>query len=169
MKRIRAQVLSLLVASALTATVAHGQTTSLTNEKSTPSTGTLIVLNKDEASASLLDRATGKEFAKLDTGVGPHEVAVSPDGRFAVVGNYGAQQGGHTLSVIDLAAQSVVKTIDLVKYHRPHGMDLNPVTGELLVTSENPDQLIVIDLKKIAILELQLPHRNSYIGIVGSV
>ncbi len=43
------------------------------------------MFNKDGASASLRDRATGEEFARLDAGVGPHEAAVSPDGRIAVV------------------------------------------------------------------------------------
>ena len=48
-------------------------------------TGTLVVLNKAEASASLLDVATGHEIARLPTGDGPHEAAISPDGRTAVV------------------------------------------------------------------------------------
>ncbi len=43
------------------------------------------MLNKEGASASLLDRATGEEFSRLDTGVRPHEAVVSPDGRIAVV------------------------------------------------------------------------------------
>jgi len=47
--------------------------------------GTLIVLNKAEASASLIDLASGEEILRLETGVGPHEVAVSPDGKTAVV------------------------------------------------------------------------------------
>ncbi len=62
-----------------------GQTTTRASTQAASGTGTLIVLNKDGASASLRDRATGEEFARLDTGVGPHEVAVSPDGRIAVV------------------------------------------------------------------------------------
>ena len=57
-------------------------------------TGTLIVLNKAEASVSLLDAASGGELYKLPTGAGPHEVAVSPDGRTAVVANYGQTFSG---------------------------------------------------------------------------
>lgn len=40
--------------------------------------GTIVVLNKGEASASLIDRHTQQEVALIETGVGPHEVAVSP-------------------------------------------------------------------------------------------
>ena len=42
--------------------------------------GTLVVLNKAEASASLIDLASGEVVATLPTGVGPHEVAASYDG-----------------------------------------------------------------------------------------
>ncbi|MEE8155848.1 MAG: cytochrome D1 domain-containing protein [Phycisphaerales bacterium] len=124
-----------------------GQTTTRASAQAAPGTGTLIVLNKDGASASLLDRATGEEFAKLDTGVGPHEVAVSPDGRFAVVGNYGAREPGHTLSVIDLVAKSVVKTIDLVKYHRPHGIVFLPDGERIIVTAEAERKLLVVNVE----------------------
>ena len=149
MKLIQAQVLGVLAASVLTATITHGQTTtgaSKAYETPEPGTGTLVVLNKNEASASLLDRATGKELLKLDTGVGPHEAAVSPNGRIAVVGNYGAQQRGHTLSVIDLAAQSVVKTIDLVKYHQPHGIMYLPDGERVVVTAEAERKLLVVNI-----------------------
>lgn len=121
-----------------------GQTTTRASAQAAPGTGTLIVLNKDGASASLRDRATGEEFARLDTDVGPHEVAVSPDGRIAVVGNYGARAPGHTLSVIDLAAQSVVKVIDLVQYHRPHGIVYLPDGERVVVTAEAERKLLVV-------------------------
>jgi YVTN family beta-propeller protein len=53
--------------------------------------GTLVVLNKSEASASLIDLATEAVVATVATGEGPHEVAVSPDGRRALATNYGTQ------------------------------------------------------------------------------
>ncbi len=87
MNPFRAQVLVLFATAFFTAALSLGQTTTRASDQAAPGTGTLIVLNKDGASASLLDRATGKEFARLDTGTGPHEVAVSPDGTIAVVGN----------------------------------------------------------------------------------
>jgi DNA-binding beta-propeller fold protein YncE len=84
--------------------------------------GTLIVLNKAEASASLLDATTGTVVATLPTGTGPHEVAVSPDGRWALVANYGAGEGGRSLTVLDVPARRVERTIDLGDYRRLHGV-----------------------------------------------
>jgi YVTN family beta-propeller protein len=76
--------------------------------------GTLVVLNKSEASASLIDDATGKVIALVPTGNAPHEVAVSPDGRLAVGTNYGTREApGSSLTVIDISSARAVKTIDL--------------------------------------------------------
>ena len=49
------------------------------------SAATLVVLNKSEHTASLIDPDSGKMLAKLPVGRGPHEVIVSPDGRAAYV------------------------------------------------------------------------------------
>ena len=51
---------------------------------------TLIVLNKSDHEAALVDPETLAVVAKLPTGKGPHEVAVTPDGRWAFVSNYGS-------------------------------------------------------------------------------
>ncbi len=49
----------------------------------------LVVLNKSDHQAALVNPATYEVLAKLPTGKGPHEVAASPDGRYAYVSNYG--------------------------------------------------------------------------------
>lgn len=112
-------------------------------------TGTLIVLNKAEASASLLDAASGSELYKLPTGAGPHEVAVSPDGRTAIVANYG-QRGrpGHTLTVIGLPEGRVTDTIDLKEYHRPHGIEFLPDGERVIVTVEQEQAVVVVDVAR---------------------
>ena len=43
------------------------------------SADTLVVLNKSEHTASLIDPESGKTLVKLPVGRGPHEVIVSPD------------------------------------------------------------------------------------------
>jgi len=108
--------------------------------------GTLIVLNKAEASASLINLQTGKEFAKIATGVGPHEVAVSPDGKTAVVCNYGDRTPGNSLSVIDLKKQAVTKTIDLGENHRPHGIVYLSGGNSVVVTTEQSQKLLIVNL-----------------------
>jgi YVTN family beta-propeller protein len=81
-------------------------------------------------------------------------MTLSDDGRYAYTTDNGtmrieqAGEGGNSVSVIDLKERKRIAQISLGKYHRPHGIDLNPASGELLVTSENPDQLIVVDLEK---------------------
>lgn len=110
--------------------------------------GTLVVANQQAASATVLDAATLKTIVTLPVGVGPHEVAVSGDGRWAVVTNYGTREvQGNTLSVIDLAPAipAVVRTIDLGEYHRPHGAVFVASGTKLLVTSETSQRLVVVD------------------------
>jgi YVTN family beta-propeller protein len=108
--------------------------------------GTLIVLNKADNTASLLDLATKKSIATIPTGTGPHEVAVSPDGKMAVVTNYGSQAApGSTLTVIDVAARKSLRTIDLEKYRRPHGAAW--LRGnEVAVTTEGTKTLLIVDV-----------------------
>jgi YVTN family beta-propeller protein len=110
--------------------------------------GMLVVANQQGASATILDAATLGTIATVPVGVGPHEVAISPDGRWAVVTNYGDREvQGNTLSVIDLAlaTPALVRTIDLGTYHRPHGAAFVGNGATLLVTSETSQRLLVVD------------------------
>ena len=113
-----------------------------------PMTGTLIVLNKAEATASFINLATAEEIAKIPTGDGPHEVAVSPDGATAVVANYGGQQApGNSLTVIDIASKSITKTIDLGEFRRPHGILFLADGRRVVVTAEGSKALLVVDIE----------------------
>ena len=110
--------------------------------------GVLVVANQDGASATVLDASTLATIATVPVGVGPHEVAVSPDERWAVVTNYGNRDvQGNTLSVIDLAAPIpvVARTIDLGEYHRPHGAAFFANGTKLAVTSETSQRLVLVD------------------------
>jgi YVTN family beta-propeller protein len=140
-----------------------------TTQKSTLEvTGTLIVLNKAEASASLLDCSTGREIAKLPTGDGPHEVAVSPDGRAAGVGNYGTGEPGHTLTVIDLPKQAVRKTVDLGDHHRPHGIQFLPGGRSVIVTAEHEQHVLVVDVESGAVEKsVKTGQRISHMVVLG--
>src|SRR5471032_3058704 len=90
-------------------------------------TGTLIVSNMNDNTATVLDVATGRVLATLSTGEGPHEVAASHDGRWAVVTNYGVRgKPGSTITVIDVDRAAVARTIDLHDYQRPHGAAFLP-------------------------------------------
>lgn len=111
------------------------------------SSGTLVVANKSEATVSLVDTQTGEIRATLPTGNAPHEVDVSPSGELALVGNYGTrEEPGSTLTLIDVVSASVVKTIGLGEYLRPHGIVwLNDATA--LVTVEENQALIRVEIE----------------------
>src|SRR5688500_12109071 len=94
----------------------------LASVASAKDSGTLLVLNKSDNTVSLIDLATRKTVATVPTGIGPHEVAVSPDGKTAVIANYGAQIPGSSLTIIDIPGKQALKTIDLGEYRRPHGI-----------------------------------------------
>jgi YVTN family beta-propeller protein len=94
----------------------------------------LIVLNKADQALAIVDPAAGKVVARVGVGEGPHEVAVSADGKLAFVGNYGQQTPGNTISVIDLVAQKELRRMDLGPLRRPHGMLF--VDGKVYFTAE---------------------------------
>ena len=93
----------------------------------------------------------GKRTASVPVGKHPHELALSPDGRLAYSTDNGilwmtdAGEGGNTISVLDVHKQRKVGVIDLGKFRRPHGIDVDRRTGHLVVTVENPDGLLLID------------------------
>jgi YVTN family beta-propeller protein len=95
---------------------------------------TLIVLNKNDATMSFIDPATGKTLGTVPTGEAPHEAAVSTDGKLAFAANYGAQTPGNTISVIDIATRREVRKLDVSPLRRPHGLFAHD--GKLYFTAE---------------------------------
>jgi DNA-binding beta-propeller fold protein YncE len=112
--------------------------------------GTLVVANKAEDTLSLIDLESGEVRATLPTGVGPHEVAVSPDGTRALVADYGRQTPGATLTLVDIPSAEVVATIDLGEYRRPHGILWLDAT-RAVVTAEANQALLVVDVSQRAV------------------
>lgn len=111
--------------------------------------GTIIVGNKSGNTVSFIDRSSGQTITNLPTGKGPHEVEVSEDGRRAVVANYGGRdKAGNSLSVYDVEKGRLVKTIDLGRHTRPHGLDWLHGTSRLAVTTEGTQSLLIVDVKK---------------------
>jgi YVTN family beta-propeller protein len=117
---------------------------------------TLVVLNKSEHTASLIDPETGKTITKLPVGRGPHELIVSPDGRTAYVSNFGrygicpagdtmCQTAGNTITVLDLAGRKVKGTYDYGTNTGQHGSLVSRDGKYVWVTSETPQSLLEID------------------------
>jgi YVTN family beta-propeller protein len=119
--------------------------------------GTLLVLQKGASSLGFFT-AAGRLVTAVPVGRHPHEMALSADGRYAYITDNGTMRiehagaGGNTVSIVDLAARKKVGEISLGEFRRPHGIDLHRQTGLLAVTTESPDQLIVIDAGRRQIL-----------------
>lgn len=95
---------------------------------------TLLVLNKSDATLAFIDPGSGRLMGTVPTGSGPHEVAVTADGRTAFVTNYGAGTPGNTLSMIDVVARKELRRVDLGALRAPHGITV--VDGKPVVTVE---------------------------------
>ena len=89
---------------------------------STAAADTLLVVNKGDATLAFVDAATMTVAGKAATGKEPHEVAVSEDGKTAVVTNYGGETPGTTLTVVDVNAKKVLRTVALPGLSGPHGI-----------------------------------------------
>jgi DNA-binding beta-propeller fold protein YncE len=108
--------------------------------------GHLLVANQDDGTASLIDLGTGSTHV-LVVGTGPHEAAISPDGRTGVVTIYGDRTPGNQLAVIDVAAATVSRTISLDTYTRPHGVVFIPGdNARVVVTSESTGNVVLVNL-----------------------
>jgi YVTN family beta-propeller protein len=118
--------------------------------------------------------ADGKRLAGVKVGEHPHEIVLSPDKRFAYVSDNGtlwmtyAGEGGNTISVIDLKNQTKAGVISLGKYRRPHGMDVDPKTGRIVCTIENPDGLLLIDpVKKEVVRMYDVQGQDPHMVLLG--
>ena len=123
----------------------------------------LLVANQGDHTLSLIDPVAGNQITAVPVGgVTGHEVAVSPDGKLAYVPIYGNSgvgkpgTDGASMSVIDLAAHKVVRTVDFGHGVRPHLPVYDSATGKLYVTTELDKAITVIDPKSLNI-EGQIP------------
>lgn len=143
-------------------------------------TGTLVVTNKSPSTATVIDIASNRILATLPTGPGPHEIAITRDGRWAVVTDYGAAPR-KTLTVIDVPAPAVARTIDLGAYTAPHGIVFLPGDSLVAVTSEATRNVVIVHVasgtvRRAIATDQQGSHmvgvtadgRRAYTGNIGS-
>jgi YVTN family beta-propeller protein len=128
---------------------------------------TLLVANKSDDTVDLVSRKSGQSQATLPTGHAPHEVATSPDGRLAVVANYGDRGGpGSTLTVIDVPRAEVLGTVELGRHQLPHGLVWYS-ESELAVTTEGSAHLLVVNPREAKIVkEIETSARVSHMVAV---
>ena len=139
---------ALLVAVVAASAVSFAQTPA----KRAPLTGTVVAVNQQSDSVTLIDLKTMTAYRHVAVVGGPHEAAVSPDGRTVVVTNYSKQGVGQqkTLSVLALPSGDTVKTIDLGEYRAPHDVRWVDAT-RVVVTVEGSQALLLVDVTSGAI------------------
>jgi len=113
----------------------------------------LLILHKGDSSLGFYS-SQGEFEEKVDVGKHPHEMVLDSSGKYLYCTDNGtmmieqAGTGGNTVSIVDVFERKKVGEISLGKYRRPHGIDLDPKTGLIYVSTELPDQLLVIDPEK---------------------
>jgi DNA-binding beta-propeller fold protein YncE len=121
----------------------------------------LLVVNQGDATLSLVDPEINRQSAILHEGVPKmvgHEVATSPDGRFAYLPLYGDTgvgipgTDGQFILVIDLEKRAIVDRIDLGHGVRPHCIIHDRTSGFLYVTTEIDKTVTVIDPRTLKII-----------------
>jgi DNA-binding beta-propeller fold protein YncE len=135
----------------------------------------LLVANQADHTLSLIDPAAAKEIAAVPVeGITGHEVAASPDGKFAYVPIYGSGgvggpgTDGSSLSVIDLAGRKVVGTVDFGHGVRPHMPLYDPVSGMIYVTTELDKAITIIDPKTLKIVgQIPTGQEQSHMLVIS--
>jgi len=171
---MRRLLLLSLIASACTPTAAPA------SAQVTGFSGTIIVTNKSPSTATIIDVASGEALATLPTGNNPHEIVLSANGRTAVITDYGSGQAP-TLTVIDVPAKRVIRTISLGQYTRPHGIVYLPSDSLVAVTSEATQNVVIVavasgEIRKVIPTQHQGSHmvavtgdgRRAWTGDIGS-
>src|SRR5688572_19335529 len=114
----------------------------------------LVVVNKSDSTLSVLERDSGKSLAVIPVGKTPHEVAVTPDSKWAFTSDYDGRgkPPGHTVTVVDLVALKADGVIELSPNSKPHGIAVSADGKWLWVTCEGSSTVLKIDLatRKIA-------------------
>jgi YVTN family beta-propeller protein len=107
---------------------------------------TLLVVNPDSNTLSLVDTASHAVLAELPIGVDPRTVAVDSAGGRAYVAN----RGSDSVSVVGLAAQTVIADVPVGP--RPYGVVVSPDGRWLYVAEQGIDRLAIVDTASLEIV-----------------
>jgi YVTN family beta-propeller protein len=110
----------------------------------------MVVVQKGDHSLGYYDFMTGAELARTPVDPFPHEFTLSADLRLAYSSHFGVAlaedegPGGNTISIVDLATQHRVGTLDCGDWRRPHGIAFDG-RGKLYAVSEATSTALVFD------------------------
>lgn len=133
---------------------------------------TALILHKKAQSIGAYDPDSGRRRGEaVAVAPVPHEMVPSSDGKRLYITNYGVDRfsdvatGGNSITVVNVATMKKESTIDLGRYHRPHGIERGH-SGRLYVTTDFPPAVLVIDpnardgqkVLSTVVLDQTLPH-----------
>ena len=125
-----------------------------------------VIVEKGSSHVGFFD-VNGALVKEVETGQHPHEMVFSSDGKYLFTSDNGVMdmrekgQGWNTVSIIDVKAERRVGQIDLGEHRRPHGIDFDRATGHVLVTTELPSALLVLDPQERKILRVYDVHGKA--------
>lgn len=135
---------------------------------------TLLILHKGGSSLGFYSRR-GELLATVPVGQHPHEMVLSGDGHTVYITDNGVMKiedegaGGNTVSIVDIATRKKTGEILLGQYRRPHGIAIDQRTGLLFVSTELPDQLLVLDPRRHLVLRnMGTGGKTSHLLALGS-
>jgi YVTN family beta-propeller protein len=106
--------------------------------------GTLLVVNPDSNSLTLVDTASNDVVAELAVGTDPRTVAVDDQGQRAYVAN----RGSDSVSVVDLKARAVLAEVSVG--HRPYGVVVDPAGDRVYLAEQGANRVRILDTSEFA-------------------
>jgi YVTN family beta-propeller protein len=124
----------------VTASIAVGSAPS--SIAATPDGSRLLVANSGDGSVSVIDTGDNSVLATVELGnVSPETVAISADGSTAYTANVPNAATNGSVSVIDIASESVSRTITVTG--APVGLAISPDGTQIYVTNLDPDVSVI--------------------------
>jgi DNA-binding beta-propeller fold protein YncE len=111
----------------------------------------IAVVEQGAGRVTLLDARSGAHRGSVKIGESPHEIAISPDGRFAYVSNFGLSDKdraigvpGESVSMVDLVSLTERQRLETTPYKAPHGVKVRPgAADQVYVNAEEGDVMLV--------------------------
>jgi YVTN family beta-propeller protein len=121
---------------------------------------TLIVVNPNSNSITLVDTNSRSVIAELPVGIDPRTVTVDETGQCAYVAN----RGSDSVAVIDLASRQVITSVAVGD--RPYGVLISPTADRLYVAEQGSERVAILDaitLQRIS--SIAVPDRPSGLAL----
>jgi YVTN family beta-propeller protein len=121
---------------------------------------TLIAVNPDSNSITLIETATHSVLSEIPVGDDPRSVSVDDEKAMAYTANFGSD----SISVIDLTSGE--KTAEIIVGNRPYGVLVDPTRNHLYVTEQGMDHLHILNTNTFGtIATLDLGDRPSGLAL----